>query len=221
MNEDQIKQIVEKTLVLPDMDKLSTWKSSSFLWAQIMAGANLIPIFGGAIAQEIQNIQNYKDSEFFRKYVAYIYEMRDTTPEERSRFIEEIQEKANDNPGNVLSGMIDRMDNINKEGILARLSTARIHGFISIVDFFRLSYILERIPYVDIEQLEMYKEDYYDPNGDTELLFASGVLVQTLADIEGNKYRLSPLGVKLMTFGLQIPIKIDSVIGTRTLARLG
>ena len=101
MNEDQIKQIVEKTLVSPDMDKLSTWKSSSFLWAQIKAGANLIPIFGGAIAQEIQNIQNYKDSEFFRKYVAYIYEMRDTTPEERSRFIEEIQEKANDNPGNV------------------------------------------------------------------------------------------------------------------------
>ena len=221
MNGNQINKIVEKTFVLPNLDRLSTCKKSSWLWDQIIVGVNLIPVFGGAIAQEIQNIQNYKDSEFFRKYVAYIYEMRDTTPEERSRFIEEIQEKANDNPGNVLSGMIDRMDNINKEGILARLSTARIHGFISIVDFFRLSYILERIPYVDIEQLEMYKEDYYDPNGDTELLFASGVLVQTLADIEGNKYRLSPLGVKLMNFGLQIPIKIDSVIGTRTLARLG
>ena len=72
-----------------------------------------------------------------------------------------------------------------------------------------------------ILQLEMYKEDYYDPNGDTELLFASGVLVQTLADIEGNKYRLSPLGVNLMKFGLQKFIKIDSVIGTRTISRLG
>ena len=70
MNENQIKQIVEKTLVLPDMDKLSTWKSSSCLWDQIKAGANLIPVFGGAIAQEIQNIQNYKDREFLRKYVA-------------------------------------------------------------------------------------------------------------------------------------------------------
>ena len=221
MNGNQINKIVEKTFVLPNLDRLSTCKKSSWLWDQIIVGVNLIPVFGGAIAQEIQNIQNYKDREFLRKYVAYLYEMRDTTPEERSRFIEEIQERANDDPGNVIFGIIDRMDNINKEGILASLSTARIHGFISIVDFFRLSHILERIPYVDIEQLEMYKEDYYDPNGDTELLFASDVLVQTLADIEGNKYRLSPLGVKLMTFGLQIPIKINSVIGTRTIARLG
>lgn len=219
MKEDRINEIVHGTLIQPDMDKLSSCESSSCLWDQIKAGANLIPVFGGAIAQEIQNIQNYKDSEFFRKYVTYIYELKDTTVEERSKFVEEIKEKAHDYAGNVISGMVDRMDNINKGVILARLSIARIHGFITIEDFFRLTSVLERIPYVDIEQLPKYQEDYYDPDGDTELLFATGVLVQTLADEEGNRYRLSPLGRKLMLFGLQVNVEVEESKGTKTVMR--
>lgn len=213
MNEEKIKQIVEGTLVQPDIDKLSYANSSAHLWNQIKAGVNMIPVFGGAIAQEIQNIQNYRDSEFFRKYVAYIYEMKDTSAEGREKFIEEIQEKAKDYPGNVISSMVDRMDNINKEAILAKLSIARINGLISIEEFFRLSSMLERIPYVDLLELPNYQQDYYDESGDTELLFTSGALIQSVLDAqEGDKYVLSKLGMKLLRFGLGIQIDTDQPV---------
>ena len=45
-------------------------------------------------------------------------------------------------------------------------------GEISIEDFFRLSSMLERIPYVDLAKLELYNQDFYDDEGDSELLFA-------------------------------------------------
>ena len=38
---------------------------------------NLVPVFGGALAQEIQVMQNFKESEFFRKYTVYILGVAD------------------------------------------------------------------------------------------------------------------------------------------------
>lgn len=58
--------------------------------------------------------------------------------------------------------MIYCLDNINKQKNLANLTKARINGQISIEDFFRLSNMLERIPYVDLESLHNYIENYYD-----------------------------------------------------------
>ena len=126
--------------------------------------------------------------------------MKETTVEERQQFSEDIQQKAEDGAGNVIINMVDRLDNINKKTVFAKLSVARIHNFINVEDFFRLHSLLERIPYVDLKLLPQYKDPYYDESGDTELLFATGALEIETIDTKGesNKYKLSRLGELLM-----------------------
>ena len=74
---------------------------------------NLVPVFGGALAQEIQIMQNFKESEFFRKYTAYILGVADLPIQERKFFAEEIAQKARDSAGYLITGMVNRLDNIN------------------------------------------------------------------------------------------------------------
>lgn len=222
---ESLDKLVRDVILVPDLDKKQPWQAHTDWIGQICAIVNLIPVCGGAIAQEIQStinaVSNYKAAEFLRKLTCFVCNLGEMSDEQRQQFVDEIEQAAEDSAGNVILGIVDRLDSIHKQKILANLVKSKALGFISVQDFFRLSSALERIPYVDIEQLPNYCKDYYDPNGDTELLFASGVLVQTLADIEGNKYRLSALGVKLMTFGLQVNVEVKEARGTKTLARLG
>ena len=124
------------------------------------------------------------------------------------------RKKANDAAGNVIAGMVERLDNINKEVILANLTKARIEGRISIENFFRLAFVLERIPYIDLAKLPSYQIPYYDEDGDTELLNSTGVLRPVQLSEEGDTYTLSPLGIKLLSFVLKINVKEVNDKGT-------
>lgn len=183
-----------------------------------VAGGNPVSVSAGVskfVLDELDIIGNYRVSEFFRKFTAFALEMADVTVEDRVKFADEIQERANDHAGNVLMGMIDRLDYIQKEQVLASLIKARIHQFITVEEFFRLSSMLERIPYVDLEHLDNYQEGYYDESGDSELLYSTGVLqLASIDKDEGNKYVLSLLGEKLMMYGLQKPVKTNRTRGT-------
>lgn len=215
MKTENISDFVSGLLVSPELSKLSPLKDKEFWKNQLKAALNLIPEFGGALAQELQNYEDYKLSEFFRKFTSFILELTDVSAEERVKFSEEVQKKAEDASGNVILGMVDRMDNINKQKIFASLTKARIHGFISIEDFFRLSSMLERIPYVDLKLLAQYKEPYYDDSGDTELLYATGALEIHTIDYSGsNKYILSLLGEKLLLFRCGINLEMKREKGT-------
>lgn len=214
MNVDSLSNIIEQALKEPDWDKL-TLAEREYARGQSKAFVSLIPYVGGA-AEELQQYYDYKDDEFFRKFVRYLMELKETTSEERHRFAEDIQQKAEDHPGNVILGMVDRLDNINKEKVMAKLSVARMHGAISIEDFFRLHSLLERIPYVDLKLLPQYKEPFYDESGDTDLLFATGALelVSIAAGGGTNKYVLSRLGEMLLRWGFNINIELEHGKGT-------
>ena len=106
---------------------------------------NSIPCVGGTIAAEIQSIRSFKELELFRKLILFIYEIKDLPELDREKFVEEIEIKAQDYSGAILTGMIDRLDNINKSVILANFTKNRIQNNICIDDFFRLSSMLERI----------------------------------------------------------------------------
>ena len=215
MTEETLSKIVEQSigtnLERLNEVKMGTTKEKLGVFLKLVTGDLM-----GAVESAGQIITDYKESEFFRKYLRYIYELVDITPEERHKFVEEIREKAEDMPGNILFGIVDRMDNINKEEILAKLTIAKINGWISIEDFFRLTSMLERIPYVDLKQLPYYKEPYYDESGDTELLYATGALeVQTIDANGTNKYILSILGEKLLKYGFAIQIELEHGKGTK------
>ena len=112
MTIDSLSEIVSKLLRIPDLSKLKATdrdKSQSHK----KAIASLIPYVGGATAEELQQYYDYKDDEFFRKFVSFLIGLKETTGEERSRFAQEIQDMAEDFSGNVICGMVDRLDNIN------------------------------------------------------------------------------------------------------------
>lgn len=208
MNNKEMREIVEKSLISANIKsnpKYINWCD------QLCALVNLIPYVGGAFAAEIQSIKNsvaeYKAYEFFRKFTCFICELEELTEAQRIEFVTDIEKAANDSSGNIVIGLVDRLDNINKEKILANLVKARVTYKISIEDFFRLSSMLERIPYVDLAKLSLYLDDYYDEDGDSELLFASGALQQSVIDnTNGNKYILSTLGEKILKYGLLIEV---------------
>ena len=77
MKAEDTPQIIEKAFVSIDTSKLAQLKSGSFWKEQFCAALNLIPCVGGALAQEIQTIGNYKDAELFRKLYVYIYNLAD------------------------------------------------------------------------------------------------------------------------------------------------
>ena len=222
-----VDRIVDGVIKSPNLNNLAPLKGKGFWKDQLRAVLELIgtvaggnPVAAGAgvtklVVDELDIIENYKVSEFFRKFTVFALEMADVTTEERVKFSEEIQQKTDDYAGNVLMGMIDRLDYIQKEQVLANLIKARIHQFISVEDFFRLSSMLERIPYVDLEHLGNYQEGYYDESGDSELLYSTGALqLASIDQNKGNKYVLSLLGEKLMLFGLQKPVKTNKTKGT-------
>lgn len=204
MTVETVSTFVTGALTKCELKGRKLCKDGASFMDEIKVLANLIPGVGGALAQEIQNHQDYRESEFFRKLIWFINELNDTSIEERMAFCDEISKKAKDYSGNIISSMIDRLDNINKETVLANLVKSRINGHIGIDDFFRLSSMLERIPYVDLQLLSSYTKDFYDESGDTELLFATGALQQSVIDSNGeDKYVLSKLGRKLLLHGLK------------------
>ena len=89
MKTEIISDFVSGLLVSPELSKLRPLKDKEFWKNQLKAALNLIPEFGGALAQELQNYENYKLSEFFRKFTAFILELTDVSVGERVKFSEE------------------------------------------------------------------------------------------------------------------------------------
>lgn len=215
-----LSDVIQQTLLVPDLAVKRPWNKHVNWIDQLCATVNLIPGIGGALAGEIKAITdiaaNYKASEFMRKFIAFIYELDDFDDKERLSFLNELEDAAQDSSGNVLLYIIDRLDNINKQKILANLVRTKAAGKITIEEFFRLESVLERIPYVDLKQLPLYQTEYYDEGGDTELLYSTGVLRPARYHQNGDKYVLSPLGVNLLRWGLWLPIEPPQIKGTST-----
>lgn len=75
--------------------------------------------------------------------------------------------------------------------------------------------MLDRIPYIDLNELEKYQKAYYDDSGDTELLYATGALkLDTIDAQEENLYVLSELGRKLLKYGMLRSAHVDNHGGT-------
>ena len=138
MTAEELSNIIDQSINSTDLNKIKNNKTGVLkdLIAAILKLCAKDYIGAGESAiQAIKNVVDYKESEFFRKYYSFLYELADTTSEQRHQFSVEIQEKAEDFSGNVILNLVDRMDNINKEKILAKLTIARINRCISIEEF--------------------------------------------------------------------------------------
>ena len=189
-NGTTLSDIVQQTLLVPDLAVKKPWHGHINWVDQLCATVNLIPCVGGAIAGEIKAITdaaaNYQASEFLRKFTTFIYGLGDFGDNERILFLKELEGAAKDASGNVMLSIIDRLDNIHKQKILANLVRAKGEG------------------------------KYYDDNGDSELLYSTGVLRPAMYNQDGDRYVLSPLGVNLMKHGLRLPAEMPQIKGTST-----
>lgn len=128
----ELSNVVRETLLYPNLTQQPLYKTVNWK-EQLIAITNFIPIAGGFISAELQILANYQVSEFFRKFTSFIYGLKELDDSKRVNFITEVEEKAQDSSGNVMISIIDKLDNINKQKILANLVIARTNNDIMIV----------------------------------------------------------------------------------------
>lgn len=153
--------------------------------------------------------KNYQFYRLMKKMHRFIFVTHDTTLQEREKFITEYAEKNKEDGCEALFAVLERLDNVNKVDVLANLIKAKIKGFISIGNFIRLTTILDRIPYPDLNELPKYIEDYFE-DGSTDILLSAGVINETVLDANGpNKYRLNFLGSIMLKYGLSYNADVE------------
>ena len=207
---DNVPVIVKDTMTSIDLDKIAAIDRKNGVKNFFKQLLNIIPWAGGVINGEIDVFIGIQEANFFRNYWAYVCELKDTTEEQREKFIEEVEKTAEDYSGNVIVGLISRIDNINKGKMLANLTRARIKGAISIEDFFRITNVLERIPFSDLKYLLLFQEDNYLEGGATEILYSSGVIYQSVVG-KDSRFRLTEIGIKLLVYGMHQEVTVPAV----------
>lgn len=202
--------IVRDTMSLKDLDKIKEIDVKKGVKHGVIQLLNLIPCAGGTLAGGLELALDIRDANFFRNYISYLYGLNGTSEKDREKFLNEVESVAKDYSGNVIAGIISRIDNINKGAVLSRLTRAKMNEDISIEDFFRISAVVERIPYSDFKYLSAFKERNYIPGGVSELLLSAGALSQTGIDGDADHdwLELSPIGTKLMKYGLDEDVEL-------------
>lgn len=204
---DQLPLVLKDCLQYSDYSQIKEIEQKKLARDAGIGIINLFPVIGGFANSLIQSGISYSDSRLFRNCIRFIYEIKETTLEEREKFIKEVEQKSCDNAGNVICDILNRIDNINKAEVIANLMKAKIKNDIDIEDFFRLSAICDRIPYTDFKFLHLFVEDNFIDGGVTELLYSAGVLLlKSVGNDQINKYILSVAGRKLLKFGLNIEV---------------
>lgn len=218
-NMDNLPVVVKDILESADLQKIKKVDLKNISKDALIGAINCLPVVGGVIASYLQiaknNRETYLEMEFYRKLLALIYGIKDLKPNDIKSFMDEVENNAKDFSGCVITHLVNKTDNINKATVLANLIKSRVNNDITIHDFFRLSSMLDRIPYIDLNELEKYQKAYYDDSGDTELLYATGALkLDTIDAQEENLYILSELGRKLLKYGMLRSAHVDNHGGT-------
>lgn len=160
-----------------------------------------VPVIG--VVNKLLKLRNsIKDRLFIEKLQTFIYGTSGLDEIKRKKALKDIEEKMKSRSGEQLLYMIDRMNNKQKIDYLSKLFVARVNDVIDTECFFRLFTILERIPYLDLEKLKLYKSDYYDVYT-VDLFHSMGVIRLSkinngYENMNSDKYILSYLGIKLI-----------------------
>lgn len=204
---ENLPTLVKESITSESIKVLKKQFSPNLFEKALEVGLGAVPIVGGLLSAAASAGLTYRDAEFARKFLTFLYGIKETSEEDRKVFLEEIEDHAKDYAGNVFVNIIDRFDNINKTEILAKLTIAAINGNLTILDYLRIVSALEKIPYVDVERLPAYKVDSYE-SGVSELINSTGLIYSSFCDYVSYKYRLSRLGWLFLKYGLEISVEI-------------
>lgn len=168
-----------------------------------------IPFFGLLISG-YKTIINVKDYYLTRKVFRFLYNLQDTTPEERQKFSKKYCEVNQEKTALSLLNILDQLNNGNMVPVICNLMKAVIKEKLTIAQFNRLVMAIQRTAFTDLSQLSKYQEAY-DEDGLTDALMAAGLIYQTAYDggnaageANENKFIISPNGTLLLKYGLKL-----------------
>lgn len=204
---DALPILIEQSISSEELQKISSNSINSLDDNLITSFLEEVPLF--ATSKKVINyLYERHERSFIRKFITYLWGIKDISFEQRTSFISDVAKNAEDSSGEFFLSIINRIDHLKKANILANISIAKINNQIDIEDFFRLCHVLERIPFIDLKYLKDYVIPCYR-SCSTELLASSGVISLSIID-GGNfddtngtdKYQLTDIGYKLLKFGL-------------------
>ena len=168
-----------------------------------------VPVFG-VLVSGYKTVVNVKEFALTRKIYRFMFNLRDTTPEQRQEFARKYCEKNKENTALALLDIIEKLNNGHTVPVVCNLMKAVINEEITIAQFNRLVVALQRTSYTDLIQLEKY-ENEYDEDGLSDALQAAGLIYQSTYDAgsydsgENNcKFQLSPNGFLMLRYGFNM-----------------
>lgn len=158
-----------------------------------------IPIVGCII----QISTSISDTMFMKKCLKFLKGISDIPKEKRYEFIGDLSVRNQEDAAELILSIINKLDHPQKIELICKLFKAKVFDEISIDDFIRLSFMIEKCPYIDLLYLREYEKPNYIP-GSTELLSSAGLIEKTIYDFGGaegggcDKYSLTNLGKILL-----------------------
>ena len=158
-----------------------------------------IPIVGSVVGLTKFGI-SVKDYLFLKKIAKFLFEIGETTSEQREKLIEKIEqsEKYNKDVGEALLLIIDKLDDLEKPKILGKLFKALIEFRIDYKTFLRLAFSIEKVFLPDIESLKEIKEGKQVDSEIKSLLYNAGLMKRTTfgeIQVSGdNEFEINELG---------------------------
>lgn len=143
---------------------------------------------------------------FENKLIRFLLELENIPQQKRIDFVANIQQdkKFEKKVGEHLLLILDRIDDLDKAKILAKLFSAFIESTIDYTLFLRLSSILDKLFLPDLLKLYEYRNGMRYDEDTSENLYSLGLIYMALIsggsveDGHGSKYAIRPLGNKLL-----------------------
>lgn len=188
-------------MVAPQTNKIEDDNLLEILSGVVPASSQFLKILSG-LYKGVVGFSNYF---FARKACKFLSDISDLDVQKRYKFVGEIAARGKDNAGYIFMSLLERLENINKVEIMSNLFRACVLEDINVDDFFRTSAILERTPYIDLNNLQNYQNPHFDIHS-TASLFSSGAI--SLYSIskgkdEDDKYILTYAGYIILKYGLK------------------
>lgn len=187
-----------------------------------------VPVIGWfvKVCNVASDIQAYR---FCKKIYRFIFLTQEYDIKELNKFWHEYSAANEENGYELMLSVLDKIDNLNKVGVMTNLLKAKLEGQLSIENYIRLVASLQQIPYVDLKHLPDYLESI-GTRHDTYMLLAAGLLYNSEIGIDGvgkedgSRYQLNDNGLLFVKYGLGKDVsqcvKSESPIPTATEAEI-
>ena len=186
-------------MVAPQTNKIEDDNLLEILCGAVPTSSQFLKILSG-LYKGVVGFSNYF---FARKACKFLSDISDLDVQKRYKFVGEIATRGKDNAGYIFMSLLERLENINKVEIMSNLFRACVLEHINVDDFFRTFAILERTPYIDLNNLQNYQNPHFDIHSIASLFSSGAISLYSIGKGEDDKYVLTNPGYIILKYGLK------------------